>query len=76
MRKLQQILIGTIAVAMMLSGCVAYNSLPVAARAGDTITVAIGSADGATTSNTTATYFPDTGGSVPPDGEVSIQPLR
>lgn len=55
------LLMGTV----FLYGCVAFNTLPIAARPGDTITVAIGSADGATTANTTAIYYPDSGGAVP-----------
>ncbi len=43
----------------LLTGCVAVQPFPVAARAGDTITLAVGSPDGMTTSNTTVVYVPD-----------------
>lgn len=49
----------------ILSGCTALNSLPTAARAGDTVTLAVGSPDNMTTTNTTAVYLPNAGGSVP-----------
>ena len=42
----------------LLQGCVAVQPFPTAARAGDTITLAIGSVDGATRANTTVTYYP------------------
>ncbi len=41
----------------LIYGCVALQPLPTAARAGDTITLAVGSADGMTTSNTTVEFF-------------------
>jgi hypothetical protein len=46
-------------VVLLLSNCVAVQPFPLAARAGDTITVAAGSADGMTASNTTATFTSD-----------------
>jgi hypothetical protein len=46
-----------------LSGCIAVNPLPIAARAGDTITLAVGSPDGIKKANTTVSYQPDAGGS-------------
>lgn len=49
----------------ILSGCTAVNSLPTAARAGDTVTFAVGSPDNMTKTNTTAVYRPNAGGSVP-----------
>ncbi len=45
-------------VAVVFSGCAATNPLPMAARAGDTITLAVGSAEGMTTNNTTVTFTP------------------
>lgn len=45
-----------------LNGCIAYNPIPTAARAGDTITLAVGSPDGMTKANTTVSYQPDAGG--------------
>jgi len=50
---------------VILSGCTAVNSLPTAARAGDTVTFAVGSPDNMTKTNTTAVYLPNAGGSVP-----------
>ncbi|HED13617.1 MAG TPA: hypothetical protein ENI62_08190 [Gammaproteobacteria bacterium] len=46
-----------IVAAWFISGCVALQPVPTAARAGDTITLAVGSADGMTTSNTTVEFF-------------------
>lgn len=47
-----------------LSGCTALNSFPQAARAGDTVTLAVGSADGMSRANTTATFISDVDSSV------------
>jgi len=63
--KLLKIFLSFYLVINVLSGCVAYNAMPVAARPGDTITLGIGSADGISTSNTTVTYLPDAGSPVP-----------
>lgn len=41
---------------LVLQGCVAVQTFPTAARAGDTITLAVGSPDGMTKSNTTAQF--------------------
>jgi len=49
----------------ILYGCTAINSLPTAARAGDTVTFAVGSPDNMAVTNTTAVYLPNAGGSVP-----------
>jgi hypothetical protein len=43
----------------LAAGCAVYNSYPLAARPGDTITLALGSADGITPANTTVSYTPD-----------------
>lgn len=48
-----------IILAMFLSGCVAFQPFPHSVRAGDTITLAIGSVDGANRLNTTVEYYPD-----------------
>lgn len=48
--------------AFSLFGCIAYSPIPTAGRAGDTIMLAVGSADGMTTANTTVNYQPDAGG--------------
>lgn len=55
----------SLVVVWVLSGCTAINVMPIAARAGDTITVAVGSPEVMTPSNTTATFIPNGGGSVP-----------
>jgi hypothetical protein len=44
------------AVLVMLQGCVAIQTFPIAARAGDTITLAVGSPDGMTKTNTTVQF--------------------
>jgi len=46
-------------VAMTLSGCIALQTFPQAARAGDTVTLAVGSADGMSRANTTAFFVSD-----------------
>jgi hypothetical protein len=45
-----------------LYGCIAYSPIPTAARAGDTITVAVGSPDGMTKNNVSVNFQPDAGG--------------
>jgi len=63
---------------LFLQGCVSLQSFSTAARAGDTITLAVGSAEGMTKGNTTLTYTPDSTG-VPiqlPSGSLrAIVPL-
>jgi len=51
----------------VLQGCTSLQTFPGVARAGDTITLAVGSADGMSkqSTNTTAIYVPDAGGSYP-----------
>jgi hypothetical protein len=44
------------------TGCTALNTFPQAARAGDTIALAVGSPDGMTRANTTATFTSDADG--------------
>jgi len=44
---------------LVLQGCVAVQSFPTVARAGDTVTLAVGSPDGMTKANTTAQYVPN-----------------
>lgn len=46
----------------LVAGCVAVQPLPIAARSGDTITLALGSQEGMTTANTTATFTSDSTG--------------
>lgn len=47
---------------LWMSGCTAIKPLPIAARAGDSITIALGSQEGMTKNNTTATFTPDSTG--------------
>ena len=55
-----RLIISCICVLGILSaGCTALNTFPNAARSGDTITLAVGSPDGMTRANTTATFAPD-----------------
>jgi len=56
MYKIKFILAITI---ILLQGCVAIQSFPTVARAGDTVTLAVGSPDGMTKANTTAQYVSD-----------------
>lgn len=46
----------------ILNGCTAINTLPTAARSGDSITIALGSQEGMKRNNTTATFTPDSTG--------------
>lgn len=52
---------------LILPACTGYNSYSKIARAGDTVSLAVGSSIGMTkdASNTTAVYVPDVGGSYP-----------
>ncbi len=59
--------------AILLSGCVAFQPFPHAVRAGDTITLAIGSVDGANRTNTTVEYYPDTDPSNPVDITAGVR---
>lgn len=56
----------SLAIVMIVSGCAAVQPFPMAARSGDTIIMAVGSADGMTTSNTSATYTAHAGGAPVP----------
>jgi len=49
---------------ILLQGCVAVQSFPTVARAGDTVTLALGSSDQINVSDTIVTYTPDGGSSV------------
>jgi len=44
---------------MLLGGCVAVQPFPNAARSGDTVTLAVGSADGMNEANTVVEFYPD-----------------
>lgn len=59
------LLIITMIAALAGSGCVAVNSFPQSARAGETIMLAVGSPDGMKPGNTSATYTPEGGSAVP-----------
>jgi hypothetical protein len=54
----------------ILQGCVATQSFPTVARAGDTITLAVGSPDGMNKSNTSAQFVSNV------DGSVIALPIR
>jgi len=56
--------------AIFLNGCVAVQSFPLAARAGDTVTLAVGSADGLTKDNTTIEFISDWDGNIYPVHEA------
>jgi hypothetical protein len=60
----------------LLHGCVATQSFPAVARSGDTITLAVGSPDGMTKSNTTAQFVSDVDSSVTPLSIRSILRIR
>ena len=62
--------------AFLLQGCVATQSFPTVARGGDTITLAVGSPDGMTKSNTTAQFVSDVDASIIPLTIRSIIRLR
>jgi len=49
---------------LVLQGCVALQTFPIIARAGDTITVAVGSPDDMTKDNTTLTFTPNGGSAI------------
>lgn len=53
--------------AMTLPGCVALKTFPQAARGGDTVALAVGSADGMARANTTATFVSNSAGNNPVD---------
>ena len=59
-----------------LQGCVATQSFPTVARSGDTITLAVGSPDGMTKSNTTAQFVSDVDSSITPLSIRSIIRIR
>ena len=63
-------------ISSVLQGCVATQSFPTVARGGDTITIAVGSPDGMTKSNTTAQFVSDVDASIIPLTIRSIIRLR
>lgn len=52
---------------LLIQGCVAVQTFPTAARAGDTITLAVGSPDGMTKSNTNISFISDSDPTNPVD---------
>jgi len=67
-----------VTVCIYLCGCVSLQSFSTASRAGDTITLAVGSAEGMTKNNTTLTYTPDSTGvpiDIPQSSIRAIVPL-
>lgn len=63
MKKLIDVRVYIILLALLvIQGCVAVQSFPTIARAGDTITLSVGSADGMTKSNTILTFTPTVDG--------------
>jgi len=60
----------------ILHGCVATQSFPTVARSGDTITLAVGSPDGMTKSNTTAQFVSDVDATITPLPIRSIIRIR
>lgn len=61
----------TVVLVVLLGGCVAVQPFPFAVRAGDTVTLAIGSLDGVSPSNMSIMYYPDPG-SVPSEAPVDV----
>ena len=58
---------------MALSSCTALKTFPQAARAGDTVSLALGSADGMRRANTTAAFFSDADPFTPYDITAGIR---
>ena len=63
-----------IVVGLLGTGCTALKTFPQAARAGETITLAVGSPDGMTRANTTATFTSDIDG-IPVDITANIRSI-
>jgi hypothetical protein len=62
--KQETAIVTSLLILVALTGCVALQPLPHAARSGDTITLALGSVEGMTKSNVTVTYTSDSGAAV------------
>jgi len=60
---------------LLLQGCVAVQTFPLAARSGDTITLAVGSPDGMTKNNTTVTFTSDSDALNPVDVTANIRTI-
>ena len=60
---------------LFLQGCVAVQTFPLAARSGDTITLAVGSPDGMTKNNTTVTFTSDSDTLNPVDVTANIRAI-
>ena len=63
--------LAVLAVLLAVSGCVSLQPFPNAARSGDTITLAVGSADGMTAENTTVDFYSNAS----PSNPISV-PVR
>lgn len=59
--------------AIFLNGCSAYRVFPFEAKAGDTVTLAVGSPDGMTRANTTATFISESDEGNPVDVTPNIR---
>jgi hypothetical protein len=60
---------------IFLNGCTAYKVFPYEAKAGDTITLAVGSPDGMTRANTTATFISASDPGNPVDVTANIRAI-
>lgn len=63
-------ILSVLLIAFVIQGCVATQSFPTIARAGDTITISVGSPDDMTTANTTVSFTSDV------DASVTAVPIR
>jgi hypothetical protein len=66
-------LVKILVAANFLTACVAIQPFPHTVRAGDTVTLAIGSLDGVTRTNTTVNYYPDSDPGNPIDISSNIR---
>lgn len=71
---MHRIFLSLIFIAFLGTGCTALNTFPQSARLGDTIALAVGSPDGMTRANTTATFTSDLDG-IPVDITASIRSI-
>lgn len=62
-------------VALLLGGCTAYDTFPYEVKAGDTITLAVGSPDGMTRNNTTASFISEADPGNPVDITLDIRAI-
>jgi hypothetical protein len=71
---MRRILLLLVVVGFLGTGCTALKTFPQAARGGDTIALAVGSPDGMTRANTTATFTSDSDG-IPIDITANIRSI-